>query len=162
MITRAWFAVSVGGSREPKDDPGSWLNGIVVDAQEIVEGDVWSITLEYAPTVTRPRSTEQLYVVEATCEVVGRPALVGSAREDQGRQLSFPVRADWSGYIARRVAGEPSAGPLLSHLKWACQEDYDKGMSRLWLKKVSTEGALGDAKRTVAERYVLACVVGNG
>ena len=61
--------MSVGGSREPKDDPDSWLNGIVVDAQEIVQGDVWSITIEYAPTATRPRSTEQLYVVEATCEV---------------------------------------------------------------------------------------------
>ncbi len=113
------------------------------------------------------------YIIESTCEVVGRrPPSLGPAdsestwrSEGENREhvqrSSFPVRADWSAYIARRVASGSPEGPLLSRLKWACQESYDKGMGRLWLKKVPAEGTVGRAKLMVAERYVLACVTGN-
>ncbi|KAI0632467.1 hypothetical protein C8Q77DRAFT_1176940 [Trametes polyzona] len=154
-LTRAWFELSVGTSSGSKGDPTSWLHGTVVDAQEIVPGEIWSVTLEY-PQAKRKRET--LYVIEATCEVVGQPPATGGPSGAPG-SLPIPVRADWSAYIShRKYSGE---GSIWSHLKWSCHEEFDKGMSRHWLKRVAGEGELGCAKQTVAERYVLACVVAN-
>lgn len=143
-------------------DPNSWLQGTVVDAQEVVAGEIWLIAVEYAASVAPLRPREAFYVLEATCEVVGRPSAARSGAEDAS--VSVPVRADWSAYIERRRAAPQgdSTPPLLGHLKWACVEDYDQGVSKLWLKKVAGEGAVGDSKRMVGERYVLACVIGNG
>ncbi|OJT12767.1 hypothetical protein TRAPUB_10602, partial [Trametes pubescens] len=152
-LTRAWFELSVGTSSGTKDDPTSWLHATIADAQEVVTDEIWSITLEDPQT----RRQETLFVLEATCEVVGRPL---GAKSGVG-VASLPVRADWSAYIASRSAPSSSAESLLSHLKWSCHEEFDRGISTLWQKRVAGEGALGIAKRTVAERYVLACVVGN-
>ncbi|TFK87618.1 hypothetical protein K466DRAFT_645800 [Polyporus arcularius HHB13444] len=161
-LTRAWFELSVGTSPGGAADPNSWLQGTVVDAQEVVAGEIWLIAVEYAASVAPLRPREAFYVLEATCEVVGRPSAARSGAEDAS--VSVPVRADWSAYIERRRAAPQgdSTPPLLGHLKWACVEDYDQGVSKLWLKKVAGDGAAGDSKRMVAERYVLACVIGNG
>ena len=40
-------------------------------------------------------------------------------------------------------------------------EEYDRGISKLWLKRMGNEGLVGGVKKAIAERYVLACVVGN-
>lgn len=111
--------------------------------------------------------TSTVYVLETTCEVIGhasppvRPDEGEIATEDLDASLS-PIRADWSSYIhstvEQRVSGMPS---LLSKLKWAHQEEYDRGISRAWLARISKEGEEGVERRRVAERYVLACVVAN-
>lgn len=117
-----------------------------------MSSEIWSVTLEYPQN----RRRKTLYVIEATCEVVGRPLKATS----EGA-VSLPIRADWSAYIERRSTSSASGESLLSHLKWSCHEEFDRGISRLWLKRVEGEKELGVAKWTVAQRYVLACVVGN-
>ena len=156
-LTRAWFELSVGSPRESRANPDSWLHGIIVDVQEVIPKEIWSVTIEYPANPDRPRRRETVHVLKATCEVIGRP-VVGS---DHGAH-SYPLRMDWSTYIADRIATKSSTeGQLLSHLKWACQEDYDRGISTLWLRKIAAEGQAGSAKQTVAERYVMASIVGN-
>jgi hypothetical protein len=49
----------------------------------------------------------------------------------------------------------------MEHLKWTNHEEYERGISKLWLKRIQNEGELGAAKLDAAERYVLACVVSN-
>lgn len=120
---------------------------MIVDTQELVAGDVWSIT------VSSSASTEVYYVLAATCEVVGSSA-----------QDLLPLRADWSAYINTQSSPSPVKAPtfsLMSQLKWINHEEYDKGISRVWLKRIQGDGELGAAKRAVAGRYVLACVVAN-
>ncbi|KAM5538672.1 hypothetical protein V8D89_007701, partial [Ganoderma adspersum] len=165
-LTRAWFELSVGSPHDSRTNPDSWLHGTIVDVQEVVPTEVWSVTIEHAANRTRPRRRETLYVLEATCEVIGLPVIgvADSASGVRATSTSYPLRVDWSTYVAHRMvhATESStADQLLSHLKWACQEDYDRGISTLWLRKIAMEGQAGTAKRTVAERYVLASVIGN-
>ncbi|KAH9851565.1 hypothetical protein C2E23DRAFT_829735 [Lenzites betulinus] len=158
VLTRAWFELSVGISSGGNDDPTSWLQGTVVDVQEVVKGEVWSVTLEHV----RPRRQETLYLLEATCEVVGRPSkTVSHATDEDPIHTGLPVRADWSAYITRWNGSSSGQHSLLSQLKWACREEYDHGISTLWLKRTANEGELGAAKRQVARRYILASVVGN-
>jgi hypothetical protein len=150
-----WFHLSIGGN----EDLGSWK---VVDAQQLVEDEIWSITF-----MSPSNALETLYILEATCEPIGYPQAPSRPTGDSPRDghPSIPVRADWSDYIAMRLLPASSLdAPLLSlleYLKWTNHEEYDRGISRLWLKRISSEGVLGVAKRRVAERYVLACVVGN-
>ncbi|PIL22865.1 hypothetical protein GSI_15561 [Ganoderma sinense ZZ0214-1] len=163
-LTRAWFELSVGSPRDSRTNPDSWLHGTVVDVQEIVPAEVWSVTVEYAASGARPYRRETLYVLETTCEVIGRPAAgVADSPGNLGGTTGYPrpLRVDWSAYITHRMATSETDGGLLAHLKWACQEDYVRGISTLWLKRIATEGQAGAAKRTVAERYVLASVIGN-
>ncbi|TDL17842.1 hypothetical protein BD410DRAFT_534166 [Rickenella mellea] len=42
-------------------------------------------------------------------------------------------------------------------------EEYENGISKHWLRRVAneTDAEVGKYKRAVAERYVVACVVGN-
>ena len=131
----------------------------MIDAQELVEGEIWSITIRSSS------STEVLYVLEATCEVVGHPPLSPDQRTlSQPLVGGIPIRADWSTYIESRASQPPAAGridSLMAHLKWTNHEEYDRGISRLWLKKIQSQGELGAAKLLIAERYVLACIAGN-
>jgi hypothetical protein len=158
LLTRFFFSISIGA--ESTD-----LGIVVIDAQELVEGEVWSITTRSSSSM----DSEVLYVLETTCEVIGHappPAL--SADQSGLSQLPagrIPLRADWSAYIEARISqpsGTPGRTPsLMEHLKWTNHEEYERGMSKLWLKRIQNKGELGPAKLVVAERYVLACVVGN-
>lgn len=153
LLTRLFFSISVGSK---------YFNskGIVTDAQELVDGEIWSVTISCEKRI------QVFYVLEATCEVVGHPPwspteslnLLAVARTN-----ALSIRADWSAYINEHIS--PSATvkllPLLEHLKWTNHEEYDRGISKLWLNKIQRDGELGTAKRVVAERYVLACIVGN-
>ena len=175
MLTRAWFELSVGAP--PSGDAGnnvaqSWLRGTVVEAQEVVPGEVWSVSLVYPPDPVRRTSSkeETLYVLEATCEVVGRTPVARARREMslEDPHSTFPLRTDWSAYISHRIARRPSTIPeqeressLLAHLKWACEENYVRGISKVWLERIAKSEGGGLAERAVAERYVLACVAAN-
>jgi hypothetical protein len=146
LLTRLFFQVSVGGGKEGK----GWTEGQIVDAQELVKNEVWMITVRHSAT-----STETFYVLEPTCE----PLTATSP------STGVPVRTDWSAYIAHRalpssVHNSP-APRLLDCLRWTNHEEYQLGISRLWLKRIEGEGATGSMKRVVAERYIFACVVAN-
>ncbi|TFY75872.1 hypothetical protein EWM64_g8140 [Hericium alpestre] len=155
VLTRLWFTICIGTSK-----PG-WLCDTVVDAQEIIPGEIWTITVR---PDSRKSNTESFYVLEETCEVIGRPEVADS----EGVRLfsnDLPVRADWSQYIDKRIVPDgPRVTPLaslLAHLKWASQGEYERGISRHWLGRMAGKADEGKALRIVAERYVLACVVGN-
>ena len=145
-----WFAVSIGAYGH---DASAWKASRVMDVQEVVKNEVWKVVTQ------RDRVTEAFYVLEATCEVIGSPTSPSSEEVDRGT-----LRADWSAYI-NKLSGEPSVQPakacLLDHIRWSDIEEYERGISRLWLSRISKDGNLGHAKRCVAERYILASVVAN-
>ncbi|KAF7346173.1 hypothetical protein MSAN_01844100 [Mycena sanguinolenta] len=150
LLTRLFFSVSVGGGREGK----GWDEGQIVDAQELVAGEVWTITVQHSAI-----SKESFYVLEPTCEpLTAVPDSVSSAGT-----VGVPVRADWATYIAQRASSkEKSPVPrLLECLSWTNHEEYQLGISRLWLRRIEGEGETGRMKRVMAERYILACVVAN-
>ncbi|KAK0449224.1 hypothetical protein EV421DRAFT_1899904 [Armillaria borealis] len=138
LLTRLFFSVSVG------DDSQDWMSGTVVDAQEVIKGEIWCITMQHRTI------KESFYVLEATCEVVGHPPATRNQLD------TFPIRADWSAYIEHR----PSA-TMMGHICWTNHEEYDRGISRHWLKRMRRDGKMGAALEVIAGRYVLACVVGN-
>lgn len=167
-MTRLWFLVSIGGGGS---SPPAWSHGIVVDAQEVVKDEIWTVTVQTPASQPDDKcGVEIFYVLEQTCEVVGRPLpsanpIDSAVAFDGLLSRTVQVRADWSAYIAHRQlplgAYESPPLPLLSHLKWQNHEEYVRGISKLWLKRIEGEGALGLVKKTVANRYILACVVGN-
>ncbi|KAG2101048.1 uncharacterized protein F5147DRAFT_639897 [Suillus discolor] len=148
ILTRLWFTLSVGKNGR---DPSAWLKYVVEDAQEVVRGEIWAITIRDG------NSLYEFYVLESTCEVIGR-----ALNAPQLEVYSSGLRADWSRYIASHTG--ISAGPhnlFLKNLRWANYEEYDRGISRHWLHRISFEPDVGLSKKAVAERYVLACVVAN-
>lgn len=150
-MTKLWFAISVGSGREDS----AWLHSIVIDAHPVVKDEIWSITLFFLATST----TQVFYVLEPTCEVVGHATPASSAKTP----IEAPLRADWSAYIEQRASASQTSecSSLMDHVKWANYEEYDRGISRLWLNRIVKEGEMGAAKRQVAVRYIIACVVGN-
>jgi hypothetical protein len=138
----------------------TWLSGIVTDAQEVVPGEIWCIT---AQTAGQPK--EQFYVLEATCEVIGHPPPPPQATPSvTNLGNATNLRRDWSEWIAHRSAPSteltPKA-PLFAMMRWAHAEEYHLGIAKAWLDRLLKEGEVGAFKRAIAERYVLASVVGN-
>ncbi|KAG5646540.1 hypothetical protein DXG03_003307 [Asterophora parasitica] len=130
---------------------------MILDVQELVEGEIWSVELSSS------MGKEVIYVLECTCEVVGHPP-APHVPELDGKTAAldpYPLRADWSVYISQCLSSLPRPPSLMEHLKWTNHEEYDRGISKLWLSRTQGEGDIGAAKRLVAERYILACVVGN-
>ncbi|KAI0786847.1 hypothetical protein C8Q75DRAFT_769503 [Abortiporus biennis] len=152
VLTRFWFTISLGD----QGIKGKWLDGTVVDAQEVIPNEIWGIKVRHSGQGTG--RIEVFYVLESTCEAVGR----AQNPEDCNVQAEndTQLRADWSMFIQRRVSGT-FQGSLLSYLKWEHHEEYEKGISKLWLVRIKKEAEVGEIKREIAERYVLACVVGN-
>ncbi|KAJ7505441.1 hypothetical protein B0H11DRAFT_422247 [Mycena galericulata] len=145
LLTRLFFQVSVGGGKEGE----GWREGQIVNTEQLVEDEIWEITVRHSAT-----STERFYVLEPTCE----PLTTTTDSPETG----LPVRTDWSAYIAHRTLSVDSPPPrLLNYMSWTNHEEYLLGISRLWLKRIEDEGEIGIAKRITAERYILACVVGN-
>lgn len=168
VLTRLWFALSIGSGAGMGDPRAiAWLRAVVVDAQPVVAHEIWSVTVEHESGLNGGRET--LYVLEATCEPVGHPEVVTETRpdgrtQDTGRATALPIRADWSEHIHRCLVGPRGSSQttaMLDQLKWANREEYERGISRLWLRRIEKEGDWGAAKRVVAGRYVLACVVAN-
>lgn len=147
VLTRAWFALSVSGG-------GHGLQGTVVDTQPMSSGDVWRVTVR-----ARGTTDEVFYVLGATGEVVGH-ALSSSpvTHECQDAGAGATMRADWAAFVEQT---ETEGAAVLERLQWADRGEYERGVSTLWLTRTEREGEEGKAKRTVAERYVLASVVAN-
>ena len=141
--------LSIGGRA---DQLASWSEEIVLDTQEIIPNEIWRVTITKADAAS---STCNFYVLEGTCEVVG---FAESSSEHQPQEV--PLRADWSAYIHHRRHSSTSPSSLYNHIKWDGYEEYEKGISRLWLSRLS-DGDEDKMKLVVARRYVFACVVGN-
>ncbi|EJD35137.1 hypothetical protein AURDEDRAFT_175770 [Auricularia subglabra TFB-10046 SS5] len=139
LIAKAWFAISLPHS---PDKVRSWLNATVVDAQEISKDAVWSIT-QRQPS----GRSETLYVVYETGEVIGKST-------SSLNSADIPIRNDWLQHLS---AFRSHRSSLMELVVWHNGEEYDRGISKLWLSRVPD----GDARRRVAERYVLACVAPN-
>ena len=147
-----------------------WSSTIVEDAQEIVKGEVWSVTTHTRlphPTAPNQIKKEMFYVLEHTCEVIGHPIAPAYLIEPSESKLEVDgnLRADWLAYINHRQlpagAHISPPPPLLANLRWQNQEEYYQGLSKHWIKRIAREGDVGVVKKALAERYVLACVVGN-
>jgi len=127
----------------------------IFDAEEIIPHEIWRLKIRSGSY------TYSIYVLEATCETIGRSSAVNS----DGSDASIQLRIDWSTYIRDRVdsrkEGRNTDESLLSLVQWTNHEEYDKGISQLWLTKVNSGGDEDSAKLIVARRYILACVVGN-
>ncbi|KAI6123432.1 hypothetical protein EDD16DRAFT_650440 [Pisolithus croceorrhizus] len=153
VLTRVWFAVSLGAYGH---SPLALATNRVVDAKEVLKGEVWQIRTQ------KGNFTENFYVLEATCEVIGHPPTPGSSNLTEGHSL----RVDWYTYIDHRSSCSPSVGAtkscLLDHVHWSDREEYNWGISKVWLHRTLREGDMGKDKRCVAERYILASVVANG
>ncbi|KAF8158305.1 hypothetical protein B0H34DRAFT_859112 [Crassisporium funariophilum] len=151
LMTRFFFLVSVGYGNDPK----ALMKGTVINAEEVIENELWKITFRSASSI------EQIYVLEPTCEVVGQSG------QTVNESPSSHLREDWSAYVAARLKipsqeqGNESAMTLFDHLQWTNHEEYTLGISNLWRARISEEGDLGLAKMSVARRYILACVVSN-
>lgn len=149
-----WFAVSVGAYGH---DASAWSKSTVQDVREVVKGEIWQV-------IARDVGTGDIcnfYVLEATCEVIGRPP---SSQPGEENTLGYRLRADWTTWVSQRSQGPPTAGPcsLLECVKWSNTEDYHRGISKAWLHRVQDQNADSIAKRGVAEKYILASVVANG
>ncbi|KAH7922035.1 hypothetical protein BV22DRAFT_1071174 [Leucogyrophana mollusca] len=162
VLTRLWFTLSVGGSGQ---DPSAWTRTVVEDVREIVAGEVWSVTVR-KPTKNAADIREICYILDSTCEVIGHPPVAPGAPGSVKAPTGY-VRADWSNYIADALptphssATESNASSLRHRLKWANYEEFDRGISKLWLQRTLVEGQVGIAKREIAERYIMASVIGN-
>ncbi|KAI6044706.1 hypothetical protein EDC04DRAFT_2560796 [Pisolithus marmoratus] len=150
VLTRVWFAVSLGTYGH---NPISLATSHVVDAKELLKGEVWKIRTQTG------NSMEDFYVLEATCEVIGHPPVSGSTNLTGRHSL----RVDWYAYIDRQLSSSGATKScLLDHVHWSDREEYNWGISKVWLQRTSAEGDMGQAKRCVAEKYILASVVANG
>ncbi|KAJ4482205.1 hypothetical protein J3R30DRAFT_3457761 [Lentinula aciculospora] len=170
VMTRLFFIVSIQNNKE-------WLDSMVVDAREIIKGEIWCIDVA-KPSKSLSTVVKSFYVLESTCEVVGFAPIPSKAEGP----LPIQMRADWSSYINQRLLTmHPSsqlkstgrqldptrssssipATSLMDQLSWTNHEEFTKGISNLWLRKVKIQQEVGAAKRKVAERYILASVVEN-
>ncbi|KAF8550818.1 hypothetical protein OG21DRAFT_1419114, partial [Imleria badia] len=152
VLTRMWFATSIGAYGH---DASTWSRCVIQDVREVVKGEIWQIIAQD----NRTGESWSYYVLEATCEVIGRPP--SSQSEDT---LGYCLRADWTAWISQQSRAPLDTGPasLLACVKWSNNEDYHRGISKAWLRRVQDQDADSIAKKCVAERYILASVVANG
>lgn len=136
-----WFAVSVYG-----DSGRRFLNEQIVTVKRLLGDELWEITL-----CNSGESVYVLFVLAMTGEAIG---------SQHGLQPStYQLRQDWGSYITS--LGRDTTKTLSKYLRCANEEDFDRGISKLWLKRMANEGRLGSMKRSVAERYVMASVIAN-
>ncbi|KAH9080235.1 hypothetical protein EDB83DRAFT_2337985 [Lactarius deliciosus] len=143
LLTRLWFGLSCATSVQT-----NWLYDVVTDVEETVKGEIWYVTTRNS----RSGHLQAFHVLEATCEVLG---FVEGARSDDS------LRADWAAYVRRRKENPDNRLPFYEAMRWADHAEYERGISRHWLCRTAQMGPQGAALRTIAERYTLACVVGN-
>ncbi|KAI9463805.1 hypothetical protein F5148DRAFT_982317 [Russula earlei] len=148
LLTWLWFVLSTGTECGRSVRQTDWLHEIITDVVEVVEGEIWCVTTRN----TISGCPQAFHVLEATCEVLG---LAGDTRRDDH------LRSDWARYIEQRKTDPNCPSPFRDTMRWADHAEFDRGISRHWLRRTAQMGAHGAALRTIAERYTLACVVGN-
>lgn len=161
-MSKSWFAISECAN---PSDTIPWLHSVVVSVREVIPGEIWEVTTMTVAQRSIAAKKESFYVLEPTCEVIGRPPTVPPLLPETlpDTQRSLPIRVDWAEYVTDRVISlaEAPGKRLLDRVQWANYEEYQNGIGRHWLKRTQSEGEVGESKRRVAEKYVLASVVEN-
>jgi hypothetical protein len=147
LLTRLWSRLSTITWCAESARAG-WLYDVVTNVEEIVKGEIWYVTTRNSQS----GDLQAFHVLEATSEVLGS---VEGARSDDS------LRADWAAYVQQRKENPDNRSPLCEAMRWADHGEYERGISRHWLRRTAQMGPQGAALRTIAERYTLACVVGN-
>ena len=161
-MSKSWFAISKCPS---PSDTIPWLHSVVVGVREVVPDEIWEVTTMTVAQGPIAAERETFYVLEPTCEVIGRPPTTSAPLTEiiPNTQGSLPIRADWSEYVIDSIIS-PAEVPrkrLLDRVQWANYEEYQNGIGRHWLTRTRDEGEVGESKKRVAEKYVLASVVEN-
>lgn len=115
----------------------------IVSLERLARDEIWKVSI-----FTPDQRTYSLFVLSATGEAVGC--------QDQGYGSRL-IRSDWMHHLG----SDGGSAKLLDTLRCANEEEFVKGISKSWIRKVEKEGVVGDRKRRVAERYVIASVVAN-
>ncbi|KAG9026935.1 hypothetical protein FS842_004980, partial [Serendipita sp. 407] len=147
VLSRLWFCVSIYG------DTGMGLLLEQIFSVRPVGRHKQIVRVEM---LKEDGSKRVYFALEATGEAIGRQTSSSSSTDDA---VDTQVRADWSRFLQGHVDGEMQN--LWNTLHCANVEDYEKGVSKVWLRRVPNEGFLGEWKQRVATRYVLACLVAN-
>lgn len=139
LLTRLYFAISVGG-----------YNGIAQLSQSsIVSVDPRVPHILWAIGVSCQGSTREYFVLETTGEIVS------ANTQDIG-----PVRSDWATFIAQNQGLEKVS--IVDKVKWTNHEEYDRGISRLWLRRLGNkDDEMAIAVKALAIRYILSSVSAN-
>lgn len=159
-MSKFWSAISNCPS---PSDTTPWLRSVVIGAREVVPDEIWEVITTTVTQGFASAREERFYVLELTCEVIGRPTIVSMTPPKilPDAQCSLPIRVDWSDYINDRILTEAPGKRLLDRIQWAHYEEYQNGISRHFLTRTQREGKVGGLKRCVAEKYILASVVEN-
>ena len=147
MLTRIWSALSSATEYE-RNVRTSCLYDTITDVVEVVKGEIWCVTTNN----TISGHVQVFHVLEATCEVLGLAGATCGGKD---------LRLDWEGYIQQRKTNLHDTSPLRDAMRWADHAEFEHGISRHWLRRTAQMGIEGAALRVIAERYTLACVVGN-
>lgn len=171
LMTRLWLAFMVPLN---KGEHETLSSSVVINTQKVIEDEMWAVTVWRKGPITLKIHETVYYVLESTCEVVGRPAeerlpvdfnIKGPSHRDNTSSRALAMRVDWTSYVENRLMppGFHDMAPptLLSHLRWTNAEEYELGISKHWLSRIENEGELGAYKLKIAQRYILACVVNN-
>lgn len=163
MLHRLWVALNLRDT-----NAGGWLDSAVVDVQpwgvaldDAADADVWLVILRRRGSQESKSLDEKVFVLAATGEVLGHPPADPFVTSEEEARQGTPLRADWSRYIASLSSNTGQRSRLIDRVSWTNAEEFLNGISRHWLKRVEGEGKNGAAKKRVAERYILASVVGN-
>ncbi|QRV80299.1 SAP domain protein [Ceratobasidium sp. AG-Ba] len=146
----------------------AWTKEAVVGAEEVVPDEIWKVTTK----AQGEEKTESFYVLFDTGEVIGHapqcrnPGILFGQRVargrghleifDEPRGNGIVLRNDWARYIDSIERGDvPSLQDAITSVD---QEFYVSGISSFWLRGL---GGSNPLLRTIATRYVLACVEPN-
>ncbi|KAF9013435.1 hypothetical protein BDQ17DRAFT_1343420 [Cyathus striatus] len=150
LLTKLYFHVSIGLNLSSE-----WNALTVSDVCAIIPGEIWKISFQ---------SGERFYILEHTCEVISHIQHPDSTviEDELARDLEN-IRSDWAAYISGKLGenGINTSTTLVDHLKYSNHEEYDKGISRHWLRRIQPEGDIGTYKQVVAKRYIFACLMSN-
>ncbi|KAF8895433.1 hypothetical protein BD779DRAFT_1499503 [Infundibulicybe gibba] len=150
LLSQMFFSISVGSSVTSFSTYGK-----ILDVQQVANSEIWKIT--WSKSLGTPLETK--FVLEQTGEVIGHGSHGSGSQEGSGGDS---LRADWSAFISKRLDEPLNQHPtILSYLDWTNKEEYEYGISKQWLKNIKADGHVGEVKKILARRYVLACVVGN-
>ncbi|KAF8908955.1 hypothetical protein CPB84DRAFT_1766476 [Gymnopilus junonius] len=155
IVTRLFFMFSTKQAED--ENVKEATSAKILDVQEVVKDEIWKITYHSRSSI------QELFVLESTCEVIGKADV---PLETSAVPYPLNFRTDWAAYIQSKLSPDSQKSNvqsqgLLDYLHWPNHEEYTRGISNLWLKRVKGEGTVGLAKLVVAQRYVLACVASN-
>lgn len=105
LMTRLWLAFMVPLN---KGEHETLSSSVIINTQEVIRDEMWTVTVWRKGTVTSKIHETVYYVLEPTCEVVGRPAeerlpcdfnTKGPSHRDNTSSRALAMRVDWTSYV---------------------------------------------------------------